>query len=219
MKLIDAFIPIFSDLSTLDQKLEEESSLDIEMFTEQITQQIALSKDALLADGFELKDFDNALFALCALIDEKVMNSQWAFRERWAKNTLQKQFFKSQTAGTVFFEKLDQLNEFNEVEQNIREVYLYCLAFGFTGCYFDVGQRSRLDEIIHANFKLLNTQSELTLFSHKVPQRRQNLDDNQLFAQLKDEIWVWGPIVFVLISYLLFRNEYLTSLSQLINQL
>ena len=219
MKLIDAFIPIFSDLSTLDQKLEEESSLDIEMFTEQITQQIALSKDALLADGFELKDFDNALFALCALIDEKVMNSQWAFRERWAKNTLQKQFFKSQTAGTVFFEKLDQLNEFNEVEQNIREVYLYCLAFGFTGCYFDVGQRSRLDEIIHANFKLLNTQSELTLFSHKVPQRRQNLDDNQLFAQLKDEIWVWGPIAFVLISYLLFRNEYLTSLSQLINQL
>ena len=219
MKLIDAFIPIFSELSTLDQKLEEESTLDIEVLTEQITQQIALSKDALLAEGFEVRDFDNALFALCALIDEKVMNSQWAFRERWAKNTLQKQFFKSQTAGTVFFEKLDQLNEFNEVEQNIREVYLYCLAFGFTGCYFDVGQRSRLDEIIHANFKLLNTQSELTLFSHKVPQRRQNLDDNQLFAQLKDEIWVWGPIAFVLISYLLFRNEYLTSLSQLINQL
>ncbi|MBE0366078.1 type VI secretion system protein ImpK [Pseudoalteromonas ulvae UL12] len=219
MKLIDAFIPIFSELSTLDQKLEEDSSLDIEMLSDQLSQQIAHSKNTLLAEGFEIDDFDKALFALCALIDEKVMNSQWASRERWAKNTLQKQYFKSQTAGTVFFETLDQLNEFNEVEQNIREVYLYCLAFGFTGCYFDVGQRSRLDEIIHANFKLLNTQSELSLFCHKVPQKRQLLDDNLLFSQFKDEVWVWGPIAFVLISYLLFRSEYLTSLSQLINQL
>lgn len=76
---------------------------------------------------------DEAVFAVCAWADEQIMNAQWeGVSEGWSQTLLQMEYFKTNLAGELFFERLDNLSDEALPAQS---VYALCLANGFKGKY------------------------------------------------------------------------------------
>jgi type VI secretion system protein ImpK len=76
---------------------------------------------------------DEAIFAVCAWADEQIMNAQWeGVSEKWSQTLLQMDYFKTNLAGELFFERLDSLSDEALPAQS---VYALCLANGFKGKY------------------------------------------------------------------------------------
>jgi type VI secretion system protein ImpK len=76
-----------------------------------------------------------ARFALVALIDETVMNSDWDDAAEWSRNPLQMQYYGDFTAGDRFFERLEKLQA--GANDELLEVYFTVLCAGFRGRYRD----------------------------------------------------------------------------------
>lgn len=215
MKIVDAFIPVFEYMELLQKDLVEDSAKSVATVSDEL--KVLFSKmDALphAKDKVEL-----AFFAICAFIDEKLLESDWSEKEEWSKKTLQQSHFDTNIAGELFFSKLDGLNENSDVEQQVREVYLYCLAQGFSGCYFNAGEQAFLQEIIQSNYALLTQGSEETLFQsvHDVPTIRAQEDN--INPQVKEHLSIWAPIVFVILCYFFFRNDLLDVVSRALSQI
>lgn len=76
---------------------------------------------------------DEAIFAVCAWADEQIMNAQWeGVSDSWSQTLLQMEHFKTNLAGELFFERLDNLSGEALPAQS---VYALCLANGFKGKY------------------------------------------------------------------------------------
>jgi type VI secretion system protein ImpK len=76
---------------------------------------------------------DEALFAVCAWADEQIMNAQWdGVSEYWAQTLLQMEYFNTNLAGELFFERMEALPPEASPAQS---VYAMCLANGFKGKY------------------------------------------------------------------------------------
>lgn len=217
MKLIDAFIPAFDYLQKLAPDLVDDSNRTLEQVTDDIMTLLDRERSKVSNKGYSLNQYDTAFFAVCALIDEKILESDWKHRDEWAKAPMQKQYFDTGIAGTQFFEKLDQLNESNKHEQDIREVYLYCLRQGFCGCYFDIGEQSRLQDIIQSNYQLLINECNTQLYDVDIPDAKKMTLGQYSAVRLKELTVVWGPISIVIIIFLYLRYDLLNVISTLMN--
>jgi len=93
---------------------------------------LATGDQAAQAMGISSADIRQARFALCAFIDERLMNESWQGRDFWKRSLLQVQYFHTTNAGEEFFSNLNALRP----EQNqVREIYYLCLCMGFKGLY------------------------------------------------------------------------------------
>jgi type VI secretion system protein ImpK len=111
-----------------------------------------LSEGQRGASGFSPEDYDQARFAVCAWIDEAVMNSQWSERITWQREPLQLKFYQTTNAGELFFERLNFLAPH---QNDVREVYYLCLAMGFMGRFCKDEDRFLLDQLKTSNLKVL----------------------------------------------------------------
>ena len=111
-----------------------------------------LSESQRLASDFPTEDYDAARFAICAWVDEAVLNSAWAERASWQKEPLQLKFYQTMNAGELFF---DRLNALAAHQNDVREVYYLCLAMGFMGRFIKEEDRFLLDQLKTSNLKVL----------------------------------------------------------------
>ncbi len=115
-----------------------------------------LSESQRTASDFSPEDYDQARFAICAWIDEAIMNSPWHERITWQREPLQLRFYKTTNAGELFFERLNTLAPH---QNDVREVYYLCLAIGFMGRYCKDEDRFLLDQLKTSNLKVLTGSS------------------------------------------------------------
>lgn len=101
---------------------------------------------------FPVDEYDQARFAICAWIDEAVMNSSWAERLAWTREPLQLRFYQTTNAGELFF---DRLNALGPHQNEVREVYYLCLAMGFMGRYGNEEDAFLLEQLKTSNLKVL----------------------------------------------------------------
>lgn len=89
--------------------------------------------------GFDLAEVDSARFAICALIDEKMLENS-AYKDEWQNLSLQQMFYGTSNAGTLFYHKLKY-----DIQQRHRSAWMYwwCLIAGFKGeyCYTEYSER------------------------------------------------------------------------------
>lgn len=104
------------------------------------------------ASEFSADDYDQARFAICAWIDEAIMNSQWPERTAWQREPLQLKIYQTANAGEIFF---DRLNALGGHQNDVREVYYLCLAMGFMGRFCKEEDRFLLDQLKTSNLKVL----------------------------------------------------------------
>ncbi len=84
--------------------------------------------------GVPEEDFREAKYAICALLDEKILGSSWPGRNYWVSRPLQLVHFNENTAGEGFFTRLDTFRR-NDQRVNVTAIYYVCLQLGFLGKY------------------------------------------------------------------------------------
>ena len=76
-----------------------------------------------------------ARYALCALLDDIVLNTPWGPRTRWPSQRLAAVFHQDVDAGRGFFRELEQAERAPERHRDLLELMYACLAMGFEGVY------------------------------------------------------------------------------------
>jgi type VI secretion system protein ImpK len=137
MRLLDCFVKLFVYVpSGLDSGVEYGS------FRSKITDLIDDARSDARALSINDADFDSALFAVVAWIDESVMCSQWPGAEQWKRATLQMQLFRSSRAGVEFYSRLEALGP---NQKPVRELYYMALGCGFRGRFSTVNDEPTID--------------------------------------------------------------------------
>ena len=159
--------------------------------------------------GFSKEAFETSLFALCAWIDETVMESQWKEKKQWISTSLQMKLYHTTNAGVLFFEKLTGLSE---DEINIREVYMYCLTLGFRGKFFSPDDESRLRGIVDFNTVKLSGSPNISLPDILFPESYAWLDSTppkrkRMPARILLNVGLIGvPFIFFIVLFLFLRG-------------
>lgn len=110
---------------------------DPHAFRQQIQGAIRQAEKESVSKLYPQDDVRLATFALVALLDESILNSNLPTFADWARMPLQEEMFGNARAGEVFFQHLESLlarSDSNGVA-DLLEVYALCLLLGFKGKY------------------------------------------------------------------------------------
>ncbi len=111
---------------------------------------------------FAVSHFQDALYAMVALLDETFLSFSWVGKTRWENNLIEKQFFHTQIAGELVFRKIDDLLENNDPLRNdVSNIYMMILSLGFKGRYRDLGEDQHIDWYRHELYKMINRHAPL----------------------------------------------------------
>jgi len=155
--------------------------------------------------GYSDEDVKATRYALCALIDETILNSRWSFRDKWAEQPLQSEYFGDYMAGERFFDLLEKVRSKGRLKADLLEVFCTCLVLGFQGKYKMRGQ-DELAQITHVLVEEINSYrgglSNLA-FHWKVPEE---VVEKQA-GTIPRWIWVTGiaAIAVVLLVFVIFK--------------
>ncbi|MBP1748449.1 MAG: tssL [Deltaproteobacteria bacterium] len=153
------------------------------------------------------KDWNEAYFAVSALMDEMILCSAWPGRDAWQTAQFQHRVFNTTNAGAEFFEHLSTLGPGKE---DIREVYDWCLAMGFKGAYFRPEDSGDLEEITKQNKALLRRQGTDPDVLHMFPDaygadrrdRRKGISGLLVFTIISGIV----PILLFIGLYIFYSN-------------
>ena len=141
MRIVDCYSEVLAFVYRSSRSMPEQYA----PFREQVEQMLAKGTSAA-AERFEGDECDQALFAVCAWIDEIVMCSGWEQSQVWKSEQLQKLKFGTTNGGIEFFSRLNQLPN---TYKHAREIYYICLQLGFKGQYVSSTQGVTLGSLKH----------------------------------------------------------------------
>jgi len=210
MHLSDCFIDIFAYVTFFLRSVEVKQP-SCEQVKSDIRRLLSESDNSMVRGNFQRDDFDQARFAVCAWVDEALLNSPWEQRNLWLKDQLQRHYYNTTDAGEEFF---DRLSAIGLHQREVREVYYLCLALGLTGRYCHPGDEYQLEQIKTSNLKLLLGSSvglpsleRSDLFPEALPaipiekeQRRSRFGSRLAFA-----ICLVGPVFLFCLLYGIYR--------------
>ncbi len=151
--LIEPYSELLAYICHLRQAI---TSLDLsaEEVRSQAENLLARGNQAAKAIGASEEEVRLARFALCALIDELLMNASWRGRDQWARGLLQTKHFQTTNAGEEFFSYLSSIPQ---GQGALQELYYVCLCLGFKGKYCKPGDERIIAELKHALLSALKT--------------------------------------------------------------
>jgi len=155
MRMIDCFYEALFQTMEIAEALGNNETFEYEDVRAKIDRAIVNGATGLSEGGYSEDQYQLALFAVIAFIDETILVSPWEHKDLWKKELLQTKYFDTFNAGTVFFEKLNNLSAFDPAEKDIREVYYYCLSLGFCGKYYGSENKDLLDKMKNDNLTFL----------------------------------------------------------------
>ncbi len=155
--------------------------------------------------GYAEEDIKATRYAILALVDEVILNSQWGFKDQWADRPLQLEYFGEHMAGERFFDLLERVRQKGSRKVDLLEVFCLVLILGFQGKYKLRG-RDELDKLIR------EIVGEVTKYRGGVPPLSPH-------GRIPDEPverpsraiprWVWitgvSAIVLVLLIFVVFK--------------
>lgn len=97
--------------------------------------------------GKPAQAIQDAKYAICAVMDEIILGSDFPLRDEWERAPLQLRLFGEHLAGERFFDRLEALRLDPVANLETLEVFQTCLLLGFQGKYLLEG-REKLDYLI-----------------------------------------------------------------------
>ncbi len=162
MRLVDCFSEIF--YYTLFLKRIDFGLLSFDEVNNQYKKLFDQAMKSNKQGEFSKEEWQDGLFAVCALIDETILCSEWDEKQKWLSAPLQYTYCKTFNAGEEFFEKINQLKD---KDNGIRIVYYYCMKLGLKGRYYKDADSEKLEEIKSDTLKLI-TGREGSLFPERL---------------------------------------------------
>ena len=124
------------------------SQPDVPHLHQQVVQQVRQFESRAQVAGLAPQTVSAARYALCAMLDESVLNTPWGEHGGWAAKTLLTTFHGETYGGEKFFLILDRLGQDFAKHLDLIELMYLCLALGFGGRYaIEPGGRARLADI------------------------------------------------------------------------
>lgn len=149
--LLDCFVDVFA-YTVLFKKSCALAQPPFDQVNAKLRGLLQESAQKMVIAGIDPRSYDDARFALCAWIDETVMNSPWQHRAAWQRALLQSEYYNTVNAGAEFF---DRLNQLHPDQNDVREIYYLCLGLGFAGRYSMEGDEFLRDQLKKSNLRSL----------------------------------------------------------------
>jgi len=108
---------------------------EVESLRDRIVAEINAFERATAPLSLPRQTFQAARYALCALIDDIVLNTPWGSRSSWSRRTLAGTFQQGLVGGEGFWDVLKRLKQNAAVNLDLLELYYYCISLGFMGRY------------------------------------------------------------------------------------
>ena len=141
MRIVDCYSEVLAFVYRSARAMPE----DYDSFRQQVERMLTQGSSAA-GQRFDDAECEQAMFAVCAWIDEVVMCSNWTQAHVWKSEQLQKIKYETTNGGVEFFTRLNHLpNTF----KNARETFYVCLLLGFKGQYVSATQTGALNELKH----------------------------------------------------------------------
>ena len=156
-------------------------------------------KDTLTDREFQI--FDKACFAMISLADELfIMLITWPGKDHWHDVLLEEQSYQSCSAGTVFYEHVEDLlndKKHDEHKNQLAAVYLLTIRLGFAGRHRD--DDSRLNDYSKKLFNIVNRGGEINTEMICIEAYQNNLSSQtqQRLAPLSN--WYRGMLYSILV--------------------
>lgn len=149
--LLDCFVDLFA-YAALFKKNCVLTQPPFEQVNGDIRRLMQACAQKMVTAGIDPRGFDDARFALCAWIDETIMNSPWQHRAAWQRALLQSEYYNTVNAGAEFY---DRMNQLGPDQNDVREIYYLCLGLGFAGRYSVEGDEFLLDQLKKSSLRSL----------------------------------------------------------------
>ena len=130
--LIEAAAPLLQLLGRLRNTYSPPDPGDLR---ERAIQQIRTFEQASRDAGVPLDQLRPAHYALCASLDDVVLNTPWGSSGPWAARSLVSTFHQEVRSGERFFDLLTQLRQNPGTFLPVLELMYLCLSLGFQGRY------------------------------------------------------------------------------------
>ncbi len=130
--LIEAAAPLLQLLGRLRNTYSQPDPGELR---ERAIQQIRAFEQAARDANVPLDQLRPAHYALCASVDDVVLNTPWGSSGAWAANSLGATFHQQVHSGERFFDLLTQLRQNPGTFLPVLELMYLCLSLGFQGRY------------------------------------------------------------------------------------
>ncbi len=129
---------------------------DVEGLHRQTIQHIQAFENSARSRGISPEIVLAARYALCATIDETVLNTPWGSNSLWSNQSMLSTFHQETSGGEKFFLILDRLRQQPAQNLDLIELMFTCLSLGFEGKYRIVqGGRSQLESLRDELFRII----------------------------------------------------------------
>ena len=111
------------------------SAPNVEDLRARTVAQVQRFEQAARDGGVPNEQLRPAHYALCASIDDVVLNTPWGSQGGWAARSLVSTFHQEVRSGERFFRILEDLKAIPATNLPVLELMYYCLSLGFLGQY------------------------------------------------------------------------------------
>jgi type VI secretion system protein ImpK len=130
---------IYQEVLTAITRLRSnrQAATDAGTFRNQMKAAISAAESEAMSKGYPVEDTRLATFAVVALLDESILNSNNPVFADWPRMPLQEELFGGHTAGEIFFQCIDRLLAHSDSPHlaDTLEVFALCLLLGYRGRY------------------------------------------------------------------------------------
>jgi type VI secretion system protein ImpK len=108
---------------------------DVESLRDRVVAEINAFERKITPLGLEPKVMRASRYALCATIDDVVLNTPWGSRSLWTQRSMVATFHNEVVGGDRFWDLVNQLKREAAVNLDLLELLYLCITLGFEGKY------------------------------------------------------------------------------------
>ena len=126
----------------LAARLNEATSVpDLESLRQRVVAALRDFQNWVMQSSLDAATQATAHYALCALIDDIVLNSSWGSQSVWTRQNVTSMFHKNVVGGDQFFDRLAAARQDPATYGDLLELMYLCLSLGFRGRYRVAGRQ------------------------------------------------------------------------------
>ena len=129
-KINAAAATLFSLVSRIRNRAQH---MDPEKLRHSVVSEVREFENRSLQLGINTQDVKIARYAICATLDDVVLNTPWGGQSIWAQQSMVGTFHKETVGGDRFFDLLARLEKEPGTNINLLEFLYMCLSLGFEG--------------------------------------------------------------------------------------
>lgn len=149
--LVDAAAYLFSIIGKLKQL---KSYRNLNKLHQELLQEMNAFQDAIKAYGYSSEYILVSRYALCAMVDDIVINTAWGAQGQWDSYSLLATLSQEPTQQDRFFIILDRIVKEPTLYIDLMELMYLCLNLGYKGSYRSTEfSQSQLEQITNALYK------------------------------------------------------------------